>query len=112
MTTETRGRPITNHSRAAQARRDEYRTLRGAWLCAWSVSCGRTALIGSPYCEEHREAMNDAGRRLRKERRANDLCQQCGTQVIGRVRCWLCSQRRKTYASRQPEYRKMKERSR
>lgn len=110
--TETRGRPITNRSSAAQARRNQYHTLRGAWLCAWSAACGKSAALGSPFCGEHRDAVNVAVARLREERRASDLCQHCGAEVIGRVRCWLCSERRKSYASRQPEYRRMKERTR
>lgn len=107
--TETRGRPIANHTKKGQSRRDQYRTLRGAWLCAWGVSCGETAAIGSPYCAEHRAAVNAANRRMFSEKKAADRCRNCGTQVIGRSRCWLCSQRRKAYASRQPEYRKAKE---
>lgn len=108
--TETRGRPITNHSHGARAKRDQYRTLRSVQLCAWSVSCGQNAILGSPYCDGHKAAVNGANAKLYETRRANDLCQNCGAQVVGRVRCWVCSQRRKGYASRQPEYRKMKER--
>lgn len=33
-----------------------------------------------------------------------------GTTVVNRVRCWVCSDRRKSYASRQTEYRRARER--
>lgn len=108
--TETRGRPITDHARSGQARRERYITLRSVRLCTWSVSCGKPAAFGSPCCDRHRDRMTAAMRRLYEARRANDLCRNCGTQVVGRSRCWLCAERRKGHASRQPEYRKMKER--
>lgn len=108
--TETRGRPVTNRSHRAQARRTQYATLRSVRLCAWSVSCGQTVGM-TPYCDEHRGMVNDANRRLFESRRANGLCRNCGTQVIGRSRCWLCAKKREGYASRQPEYRKAKERA-
>lgn len=107
---ETRGRPITDHSPGGQARRDQYATLRGAYLCAWSVSCGRNAAFGSPCCDRHREAIRQATQRVRDRQRVEGRC-ACGAEVTGRSRCWLCSERRKGYASRQPEYRKMKERT-
>lgn len=106
---ETRGRPIVDHSPDGVARRARYAALRGAGLCVWSASCGQPAALGSPCCAKHRDAMADIQRRQVEKRLSNNLC-QCGVEVIGRVRCWLCSERRKTYASRQSEYRKMKER--
>lgn len=108
--TETRGRPVTNRSRSAQTRRDNYAALRGAHLCAWSAACGKSASLGSPLCENHREQANAANRDLAARRRQSDQCQNCGTTVVNRVRCWVCSDKRKHYASRQPEYRKAKER--
>lgn len=104
------GRRITDLSRAAQTGRESYRALRNVMLCAWSAVCGSTADYGSPYCAKHRRQLNAANARLYEERRQNDLCRDCGTQVVGRSRCWLCATKRAGYPSRQPEYRKMKER--
>lgn len=108
--TETRGRPVTDHSPAGQRGRASYAALRGANLCAFSASCGRHAAFGSPLCCKHRAQNNAATRDLAARRRANNQCRNCGTTVINRARCWICSDKRKSYASRQPEYRRVKER--
>lgn len=108
--TDTRGRPVTDHTRSGQSRRESYAALRGARLCAWSVSCGDPASYGSPLCPKHRESANAANRDLAARRRASDQCQQCGTTVINRTRCWICSDKRRSYASRQSGYRRSRER--
>lgn len=109
--TETRGRPVVDYSQSGQTRREGYAWLRGAGLCAWSATCGQPAESGSPHCTEHREKMRSACASIYAYRKANDLCRNCGVEVIGKSRCWLCTKKRESYASRQADYRKTKERA-